>query len=98
MLVFYFIEYAFTDKRVNVAIQPDVKPIPLSACFDPQPTSDDAKQLTMPPAFIEQLTMLIYVVTYVVKTHKALWPAGDQHKVCVLYSGSVCVRVCKVPL
>ena len=98
VLVFYFIEYVFTDKRVHADIRSNVQPIPLTACFHPQQLSKDAKQLEMSIAFMEQLTILIYSIIGVVQQHKVQWSGDDEHKVCVLYSGSVCVRVCKVPL
>ena len=93
VLVFYFIEYVFTDKRVRAEIQSDVQPIPLAACFYPRQLSEDAGQLEMSSAFMEQLTIMIYDIIGVVQHHKAQWSGDDEHKVCVLYSGSVCVRM-----
>ena len=36
---------------------------------------------------------MIYNIIGVVQRHKAQWSGDDEHKVCVLYSGSVCVRM-----
>ena len=95
VLVFYFIEYVFTDKRVRADIQSDVESIPLAVCFRPLLLSKDTdtSQLEMSSAFMDQLTMLIYSVIGVVKEHTEHWSENNEHKVCVLYSGSVCVRM-----
>lgn len=87
VLVFYFIEYVFTDKRVQAVIQTGSKCIPLAACFYPPLLSKDDLQLK---AFMEQLTIFILGVIDMVKEHTDHWSESNEHKVCV----ALCVCVC----
>ena len=87
VLVFYFIEYVFIDKSVSANIQSDVESILLALCVYPLLLSEDTSQLKMSSEFMELLTILIYSVIGEDMQH------NDKHKVCVLYSGSVCVRM-----
>ena len=67
------------------------QPMSFATCFEPQPLSSDGK-LLMSSSLIQMLMMSITFIIDVVEEHTKLW-GMEKHKVCVLYSGPVCVHI-----
>ena len=68
-----------------------LKPMLLATCFEPLPLSSDGK-LLVSSSLIKTLKMHITNIIEVVKVHTEHW-SMEKHKVCVLYSGPVCVHI-----
>lgn len=87
-----FIESVFTDKRVRAVVESKTQqPMPFATCFEPQLLSSDGK-LLLSSSLIKTVRMNITFIIDVVEEHTKLW-GMEKHKVCVLYSGPVCVHI-----
>ena len=67
------------------------QPTSFATCFELQLLSSDGK-LLMSSSLIQMLEMNITFIIDVVKEHTEHW-SMEKHKVCVLYSGPVCVHI-----
>ena len=88
-----FIESVFTGKRVSAAVESTTEEsISLAVCFEPQALSCD-ETLLLSSAFIKMVMQHITNVIKEVKEHNKHWSSTETHKVCVLYSGPVCMHM-----